>query len=505
MNNKLIKKSVLASLVLIMMTTINSSADSKYIIGNNRYETAVNCSKEAFIHSDNVIVADGYNYQNLINALSLSSKLKAPILYSYQENIDKNTSDEIIRLNPTNIYTVGTKVNNIPINSNVVEINAESYTKNNVEINKDSVNQDIFVVSEKNFADAITVSGYAYQNSIPIVFSSNVKEMDKSFFYNKNIYVVGGNSTIKNEELEDINFTRISGYNRYETNRIFNEKFYGEKDIKILVKGDNYPDSICAGPISDINSSPIILTQNEDQRDFGNNLIAVGGVNLYKNTSIYVNPHQDDETLTMGLDIIRNRHNKAYLLQMTDGSKTQSIHKINRNLRENGLPEITEKEIVESRNKELEECVSKMTDNCKIKYYNYVNLRLTKENVYDSLEEYVKNNDINILKTRLVTMAQLPQYEGSSKGYMDHASCCLGSRDFAKKNHMKIDYWGVGKGFKSEKVYANNEEIGILKKASNSYGVVDIPKGRYGVGFVSVKRIFEELLENGIFYLSKFI
>ena len=57
-----------------------------------------------------------------------------------------------------------------------------------------------------------------------------------------------------------------------------------------------------------------------------------GLVKKYMTDVVYINPHQDDETIDMGLDIIRDVKDgrKVYLILMTDGSKSKIYESLDR-------------------------------------------------------------------------------------------------------------------------------------------------------------------------------
>lgn len=80
--NKIFKKSLFISSILVLLSTSFCFADINVsrISGSNRYETAINVSKNNFIKADYVIIASGENYPDAIMGGALSTQTQSPIL-----------------------------------------------------------------------------------------------------------------------------------------------------------------------------------------------------------------------------------------------------------------------------------------------------------------------------------------------------------------------------------------------------------------------------------------
>lgn len=70
----------------------------KRVEGQNRYETAINVSKQ-IDQSDYVLIASGEGYADALIGGTLASQEKAPLLLTEKSKLSKGISSEINRLN----------------------------------------------------------------------------------------------------------------------------------------------------------------------------------------------------------------------------------------------------------------------------------------------------------------------------------------------------------------------------------------------------------------------
>ncbi len=123
---------------------------------------------------------------------------------------------------------------------------------------------NIILASGKEFPDALSAS-YLTKDGSPIILidekidDATINLVKKA----KNVYLVGGESTIKKEVFESLkkinsNIKRISGANRFETSLKIAES--SDLNSAILTNGLDFPDALSAGPLSILENSPIILT-----------------------------------------------------------------------------------------------------------------------------------------------------------------------------------------------------------------------------------------------------
>lgn len=78
----------------------------KRVEGQNRYETAINVSKQ-IDQSDYVLIASGEGYADALIGGTLASQEKAPLLLTEKSKLSKGISSEINRLNPKEVFILG--------------------------------------------------------------------------------------------------------------------------------------------------------------------------------------------------------------------------------------------------------------------------------------------------------------------------------------------------------------------------------------------------------------
>ncbi|MGD6794194.1 cell wall-binding repeat-containing protein [Metabacillus indicus] len=245
--------------------------------GKNRYETAVEISKEGWKQSETVVIATGGEFADALSGTPLAAKYDAPLLLVNSNPNAANTIvfNEIKRLKATKAILLG--------GSNVVSSNTEN-TLNELGLSVSRIaGSDRYVTSAKiaeqvssnnailaigtNFADAVSIAPYAAKNghpilltrktSIPAAIMPAVNKASKA-------YVIGGDDIISNEvfnALKGKNPVRISGHDRYATSKaIIKELPLGNNEI-FVATGLNFPDALSGAVLAAKNNSSIMLAK----------------------------------------------------------------------------------------------------------------------------------------------------------------------------------------------------------------------------------------------------
>lgn len=242
---------------MIFQATVISSASNqevKRIAGKSRIETSVEMSKDVYESSKNVVLASGFNFADALSAGQLASALDAPLLLSSSDKLDDATSNEIIRLNPENVYVIGgekslSKLEIEPtIKENIKEVNVERLegkdryetsikvmekTKNFIEA------EDLLIVSGKNFPDALAATSYMVNHNAIMVLSDG-NSYPKS---NLNEIAIGGTNQLP---LNGFDGKRISGADRYQTALEIAKASFNDNDTAIVANANVFADSLSA-------------------------------------------------------------------------------------------------------------------------------------------------------------------------------------------------------------------------------------------------------------------
>ena len=126
-------------------------------------------------------------------------------------------------------------------------------------------------------ADALSIASVAGRDKMAIILVE--KDVIPTKVYNwlqfqslENAYIIGGTTVISDNVLNKVNKitsanitnNRLGGRDRYATNAMVIEKFYGNTINKTYIaKGLQLIDALAAGPVAAINGSPVVLASDD--------------------------------------------------------------------------------------------------------------------------------------------------------------------------------------------------------------------------------------------------
>lgn len=296
------KKKILIGAISLTLTSsifFNSSyaVEGEKIVGKDRVETAIELMNKSG-RVDTVILASGDNnklYDSLVFA-PLSKKINAPILLNNDaKKIDDRVKKVLINSEIKNVIiaggdrSIGKEIEKCLKQTMHVE---RIYGKNRVETSlkvaeKMGDTEMNFIVSKSAIADAVSVSPLASILQVPIVIEDNTS--NEVLKKKKENIVIGGENSIPELSRKKLNARRISGLNRYDTNKeiynIYKEKFHN-KIVYITSGEDRYlVDTLVVGPLAAKTKSPVIFTSKENDEfirciDYVKKIIFIGGKSL---------------------------------------------------------------------------------------------------------------------------------------------------------------------------------------------------------------------------------
>lgn len=276
------------------------------LAGSDRYETAVKLSQSQFNKADTVVIANGLAMADGLAATPLATELKAPILLTRSNLIPDSTKAEIRRLNAKKAIIVG---GNTVVDANV-EAALRSLGINQIErlggsdryatslkiaqyIDANLYDIENIVVSNGlGEADALSIAAVAGRDRMPIILTRVDKLNDDIYNWLKgealnNAYIIGGTTVVSNNLLNsvngitatDISVNRLGGANRYDTNAMVIERFYGSNLNKVYAsKGLVLVDALSSGPIAALNGGAVVLC-NYDLSNSQKNILSVKTAN----------------------------------------------------------------------------------------------------------------------------------------------------------------------------------------------------------------------------------
>lgn len=249
------------------------------IFGKDRYQTAVEVSKNTFDKADTVILASGKNFPDALAASTYAGIAKAPILLTSDSKITPEVLKEIERLGAKNVVVVGgtslipDKILKVLKDKGITveRISGKDRFETAIKLFNSKVTdkENIIIANGDNFADALSIAPYAGIKGYGIILT-NGKTIDKSVLKAaKNVTIVGGTSSVSEElekELKDmkLDVTRVKGSDRYETSLAIAKKFFGDAKFAVVSNGQDFPDSLTGAVIGINKNAPMLLVKNNE-------------------------------------------------------------------------------------------------------------------------------------------------------------------------------------------------------------------------------------------------
>lgn len=279
--------------------------------GANRYETAIEVSKDQFEkgQADTVVIVGGMAKFDGLAAAPLAASKNAPILLaSPKTGLSKATLDEIGRvtknLSKKTVYIVGGE-NSVPASVEkqlkdkfgvvVVRLAGLDRTTTSLAVAKnikDAGHNEtkVFFVGANGAADAMSVSAVAAKvnagkvSPIVVMKKDGFDKSTREFLnFTTNAYIVGGTDSVSStgykavKSIPGVAVTRISGADRYATNVEVINAFYKHKDNlaapaaegAIFASGANQylVDAQTAGAYAAGKKAPIVLAGSKMTND----------------------------------------------------------------------------------------------------------------------------------------------------------------------------------------------------------------------------------------------
>ncbi|NMN01535.1 cell wall-binding repeat-containing protein [Bifidobacterium panos] len=253
--------------------------------GDTRYDTMGKVVSQAYPDTaGTVIVASGANYPDALSASGLSGVLDAPIVLTDPNALSSQAVAQIKRLNPFKVIIVG-GVNAVSGN---VESQLKSYVRT-VERQGGETRYDTsyllyelggwrgrgdydtaIVASGAGYADALSVSSYAYASEVPVFLcdpDAGLTAAQRTALARfERVIVVGGVNAVPDRHVSGLpGVIRLAGQTRYETSvalaKWTQSNGLGMNGV-VYARGDDYPDALVSGPLAGRNKAPVLLVSD---------------------------------------------------------------------------------------------------------------------------------------------------------------------------------------------------------------------------------------------------
>ncbi|WP_346920750.1 cell wall-binding repeat-containing protein [Clostridium sp. UBA7339] len=255
-----------------------SSTPGERIYGATRYETSYLVAKKGWSSSDTVVIAPGTDYPDALCAGPLAAKNKAPILLARNQSLNEQQElkNLLSNLKVKNVYIVGgTGVLSSAFENQIKAMNittkrlggADRYETSLKIAQQIGIQSEVVVTTGENFADSLSISSIAGIKAMPILLTrdSTIPTNIKSYLSNKNItktYVIGGSGVISDYTAKTlINYERIGGVDRYDTNQKIFNRFKSILNISEMYTalGTDFPDALSVSALAAQRKSFVLL------------------------------------------------------------------------------------------------------------------------------------------------------------------------------------------------------------------------------------------------------
>lgn len=503
------KRTCIGALVgVILSFAIGNSTyalDLDYIVGKNRYETASLIASK--ISYDKAIIVNGMSLADGLAASGLSGAINGPILLTEVRSIPQATINSLKGVNT--VYIVG----GTGVVSKEVEdkIKAMGITVKRV-AGSNRFNTSISVANEINRikkvtelyyvnglvgeADAMSIAPVAARSGNPVILTNG---STTDYRLNVPSYSIGGTG-VMNEWFNS--FTeRLSGTNRFITNRVVINKFFTEKDHIYLSKSDELIDSLTSSALK----KPVVLINNYSDKTViagAKSATVIGNVNenavsqaksyIYGDTVVFYSQHQDDETLFAGSAIVDAITSvgtaNVYMVLVSDGDESGVFN-------DSRYINLTRGERAALRNNEFVAACSRLgidPNNIRFlnepdkscKFANLSNVVLDFESRYNNVTHVAHTYRYDINGQHLQNGKII--HDLFKEGLIDNV------RFFARTDQgykIPLDYL-------IEAVADNSNEREKVVQATNEYKLDNRDMIREGIGYKSVQNLFDTLLNS---------
>lgn len=238
-----------------------------------------------------VVLASGSNYPDALAAASLAGAYDAPIVLTEPNSLSVDAADMIEQLSPKVIYVIGGEaaVSKATVDAaayyaadgcKVFRIAGNTRLETSLAIakrvrQKSTASDTLIVATGFNYADALSVSPFAFTYKAPIFLcGSNGLSADAISYISgagfKRAILVGGTAVVPERVKQQLtgagisssSITRLAGATRYETSaKIMSHAVSAGMNVSnvYLATGRNFPDALAAGPVAGKSRAPLLL------------------------------------------------------------------------------------------------------------------------------------------------------------------------------------------------------------------------------------------------------
>nr|WP_300005884.1 cell wall-binding repeat-containing protein [Tissierella sp.] len=261
----------------------------KRIKGDNRIETSIEISKQAFNSSNSAILV-GYNGEvDALTGTILAQEKGAPILISSSNKLVEALKIELKRLQVEEVYILGgysiverqVEEELKALGLKVTRIKGDSREETAINIAGEAIKgkseRAFLTLGYGAYADALAIGPIAARENAPLLLTQKkaIKQNTLDYLDNsgvKKVTIVGGQNAVGlevEELLKDrgISVDRIEGTSREETAINIARKFIKDPGKIFIANGYKYADAVSGGYLAARDNAPILLSHDKNLKD----------------------------------------------------------------------------------------------------------------------------------------------------------------------------------------------------------------------------------------------
>lgn len=264
---------LLFSFVLVFQ--VSAEGYTVRLDGQDRFQVAVNVSKNGWTTSSNVVLANYNAYADALAAAPLAYKKNAPILLTQPKTLTAATKQEIQRLRATSVTIVGgtgsisdavvRELKSMGLSVTRISGKDRFEVANNIALQVGKKDKVVLAYG-LNFPDALAIAPYAARNGYSILLTNkdSLPASTKNIITQWNVnqtYIIGGTGSISQNVYNQVpNPLRIGGANRFEVAENIAGRFYSSQSHSYIATGMTFADALTGSVLAAKKNSPILLT-----------------------------------------------------------------------------------------------------------------------------------------------------------------------------------------------------------------------------------------------------
>ena len=252
------------------------------VAGDDRYDTAVELSRQFPGTSDTVFVTTGKEYPDALVAAARAGLADAPVLLTWPGSLNSDTAAELERLAPEQVVIVGgPDAVSEEVASQIAERGfevvrhegADRYaTAAQIAAEYGSGVERVYLASGQAYPDALVGSAAAAIDGAPVLLTRSGQLPAETAaaldaLAPTEVVVLGGPLAVSEYVVDFVaertgaEVERIGGDTRYETAELLARRFDGPAETAFVASGVDYPDALAGAAVAGARELPILLTR----------------------------------------------------------------------------------------------------------------------------------------------------------------------------------------------------------------------------------------------------